>query len=110
MFNKYKWIEEQEQMLREYILESIKNDHSVDAGDLAEQLNNDIENDVIYYGDCWEICKEIAQNSEWDKMELGPITSIRELAFVTLYEFAYENINLEELLEETYKEIDDAKF
>ena len=110
MFNKYKWIEEQEQMLREYILESIKNDHSVDAGDLAEQLNNDIENDVIYYGDCWEICREIAQNCEWDKMELGPITSIRELAFATLYEFAYENINLEELLEETYKEIEDAKF
>jgi len=110
MFNKYKWIEEQEQMLREYILESIKNDHSVDTGDLAEQLNNDIDNDVIYYGDCWEICREIAQNSELDKIELGPITSIRELAFATLYEFAYENINLEELLEETYREIDDAKF
>jgi hypothetical protein len=110
MFNKYKWIEEQEQMLREYILESIKNDNSVDAGDLAEQLNNDIENDVIYYNDCWEICKGIAPNSEWDKMELGPITSIRELAFATLYEFAYENINLDKLLEETYKEIEDAKF
>jgi hypothetical protein len=57
-----------------------------------------------------EICNTIAQNSEWDKMELGPITSIRELAFASLYEFAYENINLEELLEETYKEIEDAKF
>jgi hypothetical protein len=110
MFNKYKWIEETEQLLKEYILESIKNDHSVDASDLAEQLNNEIDNDVIYYNHCWDICKGIAPNSEWDKMELAPITNISQLAFAALYEYAYQNINLEKLLEETYKEIEDAKF
>jgi hypothetical protein len=110
MFNKYKWIEETEQLLKEYILESIKNDHSVDAGDLAEQLNNEIDNDVIYYNDCWDICKEIAPNYDWDKMELAPITNISQLAFAALYEYAYQNIDLEKLLEETYKEIEDAKF
>jgi len=110
MFNKYKWIEEQEQMLREFIIESIKNDHSVDTGDLAEQLNNDIDNDVIYYSHCWEICKELAPSHDWDKLDFAPINSISQLAFAALYEFAYESLDLEQILEETYKEIEDAKF
>ncbi len=110
MFNKFNWLEEQEQLLKTHIKESLVNDHAADASDLAEELNNSIDNEVIYYNNCWEICKGIAPNSEWDKMELGPITSIRELAFASLYEYAYENINLEQLLEETYKEIDDAKY
>jgi hypothetical protein len=104
MFNKYKWLEEQKQFLKEYINAEIANGNTPDYGDLCEQLQNDIDNDVIYYNDCWNICRELAQVTEWDKMELGPITSLQQLAYVSLYEYANENLDLEKLLNETINE------
>jgi hypothetical protein len=104
MFNKYKWLDEQKESLKEYIVAEWANGNTPDYGDLCEQLQNDIDNDVIYYNVCWDICKELAQVTEWDKMELGPITSLQQLAYISLYEYANETLDLEELLNETINE------
>ena len=104
MFNKYQWLKEQKESLKEYIVTEWANGNTPDYGDLCEQLQNDIDNDVIYYNVCWDICKELAPCNEWDKMELGPITNLAQLAYVSLYEFANENLDLEELLNETLNE------
>ena len=104
MFNKYQWLKEQKESLKEYIVTEWANGNTPDYGDLCEQLQNDIDNDVIYTNDCWDICKELAELTEWDKMELGPITSLQQLAYASLYEFANENLDLEELLNETLNE------
>ena len=104
MFNKYQWLEEQKESLKEYIVTEWANGNTPDYGDLCEQLQNDIDNDVIYYNDCWDICKELAELTEWDKMELGPITSLQQLAYISLYEYANENLDLEDLINETLNE------
>jgi thiamine pyrophosphate-dependent acetolactate synthase large subunit-like protein len=104
MFNKRKWLKEQKESLKEYIVTEWANGNTPDYSDLCEQLQNDIDRDVIYFNDCWNICRELAQATEWDKMELGPITSLQQLAYASLYEFANETLDLEELLNETINE------
>ena len=104
MFNKYQWLREQTESLKEYINYEVSHGNTPEYGDLCEQLQNDIDNDVIYYNDCWDICKELAPCNEWDKMELGPITNLAQLAYASLYEFANDNLDLEKLLNETINE------
>jgi hypothetical protein len=104
MFNKYEWLDEQTESLKEYINEEVANGNTPDYGELCEQLQNDIDNDCIYYNNCWDICKELAPCDDWDTMEFGPITSLAQLAYVSLYEYANKNLDLEELLTETINE------
>jgi hypothetical protein len=104
MFNKYQWLKEQKESLKENIVTEWANGNTPDYGEVCEQLQNDIDNDVIYYNDCWDICKELAEVTEWDKMELGPVTSLAQLAYISLYEFANDNLDLEKLLNETLNE------
>jgi hypothetical protein len=104
MFNKYQWLREQKESLKEYIIEEIHNGGTPYMWSCSEKLQNDIDNDVIYYNACWDICKELAPCNEWDKMEFGPITNLAQLAYASLYEFANENLDLEELLNETLNE------
>jgi len=106
MFNKYQWTLEEEKQLREFIIESIKNDRPVDESDLAEQLNGDIENAVIYYSDCFDIIKN-CHFTDFSQSDFQ-ITNVSEAAFAALYEFAYEEINLDELLSETLKDIENG--
>ena len=104
MFNKYQWLREQKESLKEYIVTEWANGNTPDYGEVCEKLQNDIDNDVIYYNDCWDICKELAEVTEWDKMELGPVTNLAQLAYISLYEFANDNLDLEELINETLNE------
>ena len=104
MFNQYQWLKEQKESLKEYIVTEWANGNTPDYGEVCEKLQNDIDNDVIYYNDCWDICKELAEVTEWDKMELGPVTSLQQLAYISLYEFANENLDLEEIINETINE------
>lgn len=104
MFNKYKWLKEQKESLKEYINAEIANGNNPEFDDLSDHLMSDIDNDCIYYSDCWDICKELAEVTEWDKAEFGPVKSLAQLAYVSLYEFANENLDLEEILETTINE------
>jgi hypothetical protein len=104
MFNKYKWLEEQKESLKEYISAEIANGNNPEFDDLNDHLMSDIDNDCIYYSNCWDICKELAPCNDWDTMEFGPITSLAQLACASLYDFANENLDLEEILETTISE------
>jgi hypothetical protein len=106
MFNKYQWTLEEEKQLREFIIESVKNNHSVDESDLAEQLNNDIDNAVIYYRDCFDIIKD-CNFTDFTESDFE-ISNISQAAFAALYEFAYGEINLDELLRETLEDIENG--
>lgn len=109
MFNKYKWLEEQTESLIEYIKEDHKNGNRTDVDSLQEKLHIDLDTDVIYYSDCWDICKELAPAYEWDRSDFGPINNVSQLAYVALYDWAMQKIDLEELLEETQSELDNEE-
>jgi hypothetical protein len=98
-FNKYQWLEEQTKSLNEYLKFNKENGNQTDYDELFEQLLQEIDNDCIYYSNCWDICKQLAPVDEWDKMELAPITNISQLAYAALYEFATDNINIQEILD-----------
>jgi hypothetical protein len=91
-FNKYKWIEEQVASLSE-----LAND-GADYDDLQQRLHEDIDSDCIYYANCFVIIAELGM-THWSDSEFGPITNISQLAYLALYEFACEKINIEEILE-----------
>ena len=94
-FNQYKWLEEQKQSLREYLT----NDPEATYDDLHDQLLADIDNDCIYYHNCWDICKQIAPSNGWDDLEFAPITNISQLAYAALYEFATDNLDIQDILD-----------
>jgi hypothetical protein len=94
-FNKYKWLEEQTDSLNEYLM------HEPEAtyDDLHDHLMSDIDNDCIYYNNCWDICKELAPCNDWDTMELGPITNLTQLAYASLYEYATDNLDIQKIID-----------
>jgi hypothetical protein len=106
-FNQYLWLQEQKTSLNEYLIFNKENGTNYD--ELFEKLMTDIDNDCIYYNDCWDICKVLAPCNEWDKMELGPITSLAQLAYATLYDFAMSEINLQDMIDEFNYEEDEAE-
>lgn len=95
-FNHYAWKEEVEA----HLLDILKNDPEADIDTLQEELGSVIDNECIYYHRCWAIAMELADPSGWDTYEFAPITGITQLAYAALYEWAFENIDLEEIIEE----------
>lgn len=101
MFNKYKWLEEQIESLQEYIRTS----EDVTVDDLYEQLHIDIDNDCIYYADCFDIIKGLGF-TDFKDTEFQ-VTNVSEAAYAALYEYAMENIDFQDVLEQTLREGDE---
>lgn len=101
MFNKYTWLQEQTESLKDYI----RNDRDTTVDDLQEQLHHDIDNDCIYYANCFDIIKGLHftdfTNTDFE------ITNVCQAAFAALYEFAQEELDLGNILEETLRELED---
>jgi hypothetical protein len=82
MFNKYEFIED----LKTEIQEQIKQNENFDFESyIFEQINNEI----IYYNHCFEICKTLFF-TDFDKHEYGPINNICSAAFCALYDLCIE--------------------
>lgn len=103
MFNKYLWLNEQIESLKEYIRTS----EDVTVDDLYEQLHIDIDNDVIYYSNCFDIIKGLGF-TDFKDTEFQ-VTNVSEAAYAALYEYAMENIDMNNVLEETIRESDDKE-
>lgn len=74
---------------------------------LQDRLYEEVDRLVIYYADCWDICKE-AGATNFDIDELGrPAQTINELAyFVMLEEFdRLSSLNISELAEEISEQV-----
>jgi hypothetical protein len=101
MFNKYTWLQEQTESLKDHI----RNDHDATIDDLQEQLHYDIDNDCIYYVNCFDIIKGL-NFTDFTSTDFE-VTNVSEAAFAALYEYAYENLDFVNILEETLREIED---
>lgn len=101
MFNKYLWLNEQIESLKEYIRTS----EDVTVDELYDQLHIDIDNDCIYYADCFDIIKGL-DFIDFKDTEFQ-VTNVSEAAYAALYEYAMEEIDFENVLEETLREGDE---
>jgi hypothetical protein len=90
-FNKYNWIEEQIASLSELAKDG------GDYDDLQQRLHEDIDNDCIHYAHCFALIAELGM-TDWSDSEFGRITNIQQLAYVALYEFASEEIDIDKIL------------
>lgn len=68
--------------LEESIREEIDNGNIKDSIDVMCHIDQTIDNEVIYYSDCWDICNVLRPN-QWDDNG-WQITSIDELAAYAL--------------------------
>ena len=91
-FNKYKWIEDQVASLSELAKDG------ADCNELQAHLYENVDSACIYYSACFAIIAELGM-TDWADHEFGQITNITQLAYVALYEFASEEINIDEILE-----------
>jgi hypothetical protein len=92
MFNKYKWLEEQES-LTEYL----QHDPEATYDDLHEKLLQDIDTDCIYYATCFEIIKELNFTDFTDSD--FTISNVSQAAYAALYEFTNDNLDINTILE-----------
>lgn len=91
-FNKYLFLES----FKSDILNEILNENITDMSDFWEYQNAEIERAVIYYSDCFDICKEL-NFTDWSDSEFGEITNICQAACVALQEFISEEFDENEI-------------
>ena len=64
-----------------------------DSGDVYSVIHQEIDNECIYYSDCFQII-EACSMTDWKENEFGEITNIQQLAFVALYDFVIDNLEI----------------
>ena len=82
-FNEYAFLED----LKDTIEQS-------DSGDVWDLIHQEIDNQCIYNSDCFEIVRALYVTDWKDNELLQDITSIAQLAYVSLYEFVSENLEI----------------
>lgn len=63
------------------------------SGDVYSVIHQEIDNECIYYSDCFQII-EACGMIDWKENEFGEITNIQQLAFVALYDFVIDNLEI----------------
>jgi len=90
-FNKYKFVAN----LLEEITTEIENSRITSLDDVHEFINIELDNAVIYYSDCFDICKEL-NATDFTAYEIE-CNTIEQLAYACLNEYVYGEIELGEL-------------
>ena len=93
-FNKYNFKEELTEAISEFLTDSNFKDDDVDS-EVYDFICQHVENQVIYYSECWDICRAFQVN-DFEISTGEYATNISELAYHTLFDYAMEE-NLIEL-------------
>jgi hypothetical protein len=97
MFNKYDFIRD----TKDIILSELEN-----ITDIDQFINEIIDNEVIYYSDCFEICKEL-NFTHFEHDIFGMCKDICQAAFCALYDLIYDESDILEYFEEQTNSITD---
>ena len=92
-FNKYKFIEELKEAIGEFIEDSNFEEDQDIEDEVNEFIHNHINNETIYYVDCWAICFTLGC-SDFEIEQTGEkAKNINELAYWTLWSVVEESID-----------------
>jgi hypothetical protein len=90
MFNKYQFISD----LKDFI-----QSESTNYSDFDQLINEYLDNEVIYYSDCFDICKALSL-THFEHEIFGTCEDICQLAYCGLYDLVQENYSeLEQIFE-----------
>ena len=93
-FDKYGFIQD----LNDFLMNEINNENETDINTLIYEY---IDNECMYYSDCWNICKALNAN-DFTAYDIE-CTTINQLAYCALWELVNEQLNISEL-ETLYEE------
>lgn len=91
-FNKYLFVEN----VTASIKAEIANGNLIDHESMHQFLCEEVDNACIYYSDCFAICEALGATDF--ETGFGIAKNIKELAFYTLFDYAYDKINFDKLL------------
>jgi hypothetical protein len=98
MFNKYDFIED--------LKDQIKNE-AENFNDFEDLIHEYLDNEVIYYTDCWNICKDL-NYTEFNSDHFGKAENICQLAYFALYDLVCENYKeLSDLFDQVHDSIEE---
>ena len=92
-FNKYHFISDLKESMGEFLEESdFEDDENIDDK-IQEFIHEYIDNEVIYYHDCWQICMQEG-NTDFNIEQTGEkAENINELAYWSLWSVVEESID-----------------
>ena len=92
-FNKFDYVEQ----LEKYI----KSECEPDFDKITQYIEEDIDRECIYNATCYEICEELNPSGDFSRwIEELDCSSITAFAFYELREYVFDEININELIEE----------
>lgn len=97
MFNKYDFISD----TKDIIKSELENIYDIDRF-----INEVIDNEVIYYYDCFEICKEL-NFTHFEHELFGTCKDICQAAYCALYDLIYNESDILDYFEQQTKSITD---
>ena len=97
MFNKYQFIEN----TKEIILSELEN-----ITDIEDFLNGIIEHEIMYYYDCFEICKEL-NFTHFEHDIFGTCKDICQAAYCAIYDLIHEDSDILDYFEELQNSVTD---
>lgn len=93
-FDKYAFLED----LKNDLLSDVKNGYLTDNDEIYDHIHSFIDNSVIYYSDCFDICKAL-NFTDFTGHEFGEINGICQAAFCALYDWVNEEFSYFEIEE-----------
>jgi hypothetical protein len=87
-FNKYAFLED----LEDSLLQEIINENLTSEDEIMDFIFSELENQVIYYSDCFDISKALNLTS-FEGFGLGDAKTINDLAYFGLYDFVNDEFD-----------------
>jgi hypothetical protein len=97
MFNKYHFIEDLKNHLEA---------ESIYYNEFEILISEYLDNEVIYYSDCWNICKEL-NYTDFNSNHFGKAENICQLAYFALYDLVHEHYSELEQIYSEYSNIEE---
>ena len=97
MFNKYDFISD----TKDTILSELQN-----ITDIEDFLHGIIEHEIMYYSDCFDICKEL-NFTHFEHEIFGTCKDICQAAYCALYDLIYNESDILDYFEQQTKSITD---
>lgn len=87
-FNEYQFIDD----LQNELLQRILNEELTDSSEIWDFIHPELDNQVIYYSDCFDICKKLCF-TDFTGHDLGEINGICQAAYCALYDWINDELD-----------------
>tara|TARA_R110001632_G_scaffold16427_3_gene53164 strand:+ start:792 stop:1142 length:351 start_codon:yes stop_codon:yes gene_type:complete len=92
-FNKYDFISDLKDSIGEFIEDSEFEDDEDITDEMQEFIDQQIQNEIMYYYDCWKICSDQGCSDFYIEETGETAKNITELAYWTLWDIVQESID-----------------